>query len=115
MLSSDYYFPSSGPYAATACIDADTFRPSTKQLAIIEQGFEQVKVYPNPATDVLHLQGLAIGSSWALYDMSGKLLKHEEALSNNLSIDVKDLAAGIYQLKITNKDGREGSAKVMKE
>ena len=115
LLSSDYYFPSSGPYTANACIDADTFRPSTKQLAIVEQGFEQVKVYPNPANDVLHIQGIEVGSSLALYDISGKLLKHEEALSNNLNIDVKDLASGIYQLKISTKDGKEGTAKVMKE
>jgi hypothetical protein len=83
--------------------------------AIPEQALAQVLVYPNPATELLHIQGIEVGSSWALYDMSGKLLKHEEALSNNISIDVKDLAAGIYQLKITNKDGREGTAKVMKE
>ncbi len=49
VVAGDYTYPSSGTFAVTTVIDADTFRPITKMLGIKEQGFEQVKICPNPA------------------------------------------------------------------
>ncbi|MDI9320575.1 MAG: T9SS type A sorting domain-containing protein [Phycisphaerales bacterium] len=107
-----------------ASIDADTFRVTVlvwskdtlpSKGAIHEQSRTQVLVYPNPATDLLQIQAVEIGSSIALFDISGKLVKQEEVHTNNMSIDIKDLASGLYQLRITCKDGRTGTAQVKKE
>jgi hypothetical protein len=90
-------------------------RDTNKVNSIATFRESQVLVYPNPAKDVLHIQGIEVASVLMLYDVAGKLIKQEEAKSNDVSIDVKDVASGIYQLKITSPSGGEGSAKVMKE
>lgn len=115
LISSDFYFPTSGSYILTASVDADTFRPTGKEMGIIEKGFEQVKIYPNPATDFINMVGVESGSSIELYDMMGKLLKNEKVKMNNAVLDVKLLPAGVYHLKITNKEGHVGTARVAKE
>ena len=107
-----------------ASIDADTFRVTVlvwsndtlpTKGAIREQAPTQVLVYPNPTSELLHIQAIEIGCSIALFDVNGKLVKQVDANSNQMSIDIKDLATGLYQLKIAYKDGRVGTAQVMKE
>jgi hypothetical protein len=64
-----------------------------------------ISVYPNPANDhftVRNSSGNLI--SVALYDVSGRLIKHETG-SGALRIDISEAAAGIYQLRADTDAG----------
>lgn len=61
-------------------------------------------IYPNPASDVLNLEGLENVESYAIYDMTGRKL----AQPNNSSkqIDVSHLNNGVYLLQINTDKGQ---------
>lgn len=67
---------------------------------------DTIKIYPNPADDLLNINSLSekIGNaSLKIYDLNGRLLKHKQANFNELQqIDVSQLQSGIYLLKIEN-------------
>ncbi len=68
----------------------------------------KVKVFPNPASNQLHIQvdEGQIKTLW-LYDMTGKLLLHNElkSLSDHCILDLPELKTGNYWLKITTEKG----------
>ena len=59
-------------------------------------------VYPNPATDMVNIQAENV-QSVEIINMQGQLVKMEVGEVN--SISVKDLANGIYTLKLTTENG----------
>ena len=61
-----------------------------------------VKVYPNPATDLVHIGGVEV-SEVRVYNVTGQLLKTVRGCNE---ITVSDLPAGTYLLRITDVDGR---------
>lgn len=104
-------------------IDADTFRISplvwgrdtNKVNAIPSYATMPVLVYPNPTKDVFLIQGLEMGCSIALYDVAGVLLKKISVTTPIVSVDLKDVAVGLYLLRVTTADGHIGAAQVRKE
>ena len=69
-----------------------------------------VKVYPNPASTTIHINGVNNGASIAIYDIIGRRVMHE-AFSNDLSIG--QLSNGLYLLNITTAEGSVISKKIM--
>lgn len=61
--------------------------------------------YPNPVSDILHLNTDGKISHIEIYDMSGRCVKSINAEGNRLEIDVKSIDSGLYILRITGKDG----------
>lgn len=77
-----------------------------------------VTVYPNPATDILtiNVKDFSGNMNVELYDVKGqKVLSQNEAnFSNEKSINISSLAAGIYVLKV-NADNLSYTQKVIKK
>lgn len=116
LVASDFYYPSSGAYAVTAVIDADTFRPTKEELTIREQGFAQVNLHPNPTSDYLFIEGVEKGDMVELFDLNGRIVKgFIAAQTGKQEMDIRDFAAGVYNLKISNYKGIVGTTKVVKE
>lgn len=66
---------------------------------------EQVILYPNPATDILNIAQLNFTPTTAnIYDVAGRLVKRIQLpqQATALSIDVKELPAGLYMLHLYN-------------
>ena len=63
---------------------------------------EEVNVYPNPATDMLHIDGSNI-QSVSLYNLQGQCVMTESGNVNELSIS--NLSRGMYILKVTTDNG----------
>ena len=63
---------------------------------------EEIVVYPNPATDVLHIDGNNI-QNVAVYNLQGQCVLTESGNVNELSIS--NLARGMYLLKVTTDNG----------
>jgi len=59
---------------------------------------KNIKVYPNPANNVLFIDGLNENTEFAMYDINGKLLIIKK-ISNN-QFDISHLRPGIYFIKV---------------
>lgn len=59
------------------------------------------KVYPNPATDFIHIEGVK-DQDFSIYNAAGQLVKNGSMKQG--IIEVKDLVKGMYILKIKEKE-----------
>lgn len=78
-----------------------TFGQLSKQLA-----------YPNPARDIVYIQDADNVKSVSVIDMNGKTVK-DSGITAGGTIRVDGLNAGMYLLKVINKDGEVGSQKII--
>lgn len=76
----------------------------------------EVSVYPNPASTVVTIRNerMEQGSA-SVYDIYGRLCQTVELTGNVTVVNVADLPAGIYLLKMNYADGRVASRKFVKE
>ena len=86
------------------------FYQTYQTLAVKDTAKIQVKIFPNPAKDVLHITSEKQLQSVEIYDLLGRLLKTET--KNN--INVSQLAKGTYLIKIKT-GGQEVIEKFIKE
>lgn len=87
---------------------------STNFLNEIENELD-IKLYPNPATDIIRIDGLSNVDNVIIYDFMGRMVKSKYANldQNNMEIDIKDLKNGIYYLTVLNKDVKIFSKKLI--
>jgi len=64
-----------------------------------ENNAENVILYPNPANNVIHIEGLEGASEVLIYNIYGVRVK-TRTLSGDGDINVSDLAAGLYLLRV---------------
>lgn len=72
-----------------------------------------VKVYPNPFTDVLNIADVSKVKSISIMDVSGKLVKTIDKPANALHLG--DLTAGMYLVVLNMNDGSKQTIKAMKK
>ena len=72
-----------------------------------------IKVYPNPFSDQINLEGIENFHSWQLYDMYGRLVRRGVARSSNL--DLSGLRSGSYVLLITTTEGEQFHQTLIKQ
>jgi len=65
-------------------------------------GAPEINLYPNPAVDYIRIDSPIEITSWTLFDLSGKTVKHA---ASDLQIPVNDLPAGFYFLKLDTVNG----------
>lgn len=75
---------------------------------------DEVKLYPNPTNDVLHIKGVTEGSIIQLFDMMGRSLHKSIAVMNKESIEMGYYNTGSYILHVTDIEGRLTIHKVIK-
>jgi PKD repeat protein len=78
-------------------------------------GFENVDIYPNPATQSITIEHIASGISIALYNTTGQCVLRTVTSGNKSVIDVSNLSNGIYMIRLTGKDGKQGISKFVKQ
>jgi len=87
-----------------------------QQTALSVKGMaalEGVKVYPNPAADVLAIEGAA-GAHFSIANSLGQILLEGRIHSGNAQVDVSALPAGLYLLRLTDANGNRGVMQLMK-
>ena len=62
-----------------------------------------VKIYPNPATDMIFVENLA-GGELSIISMNGSVVLSRNIDANKTSIDVSSLADGVYIIKTVNNN-----------
>ena len=86
-----------------ATVGKITFKEDAAVTGIsVSQNEVEIKLYPNPFTDYIIIDSPVDITSWTLFDLNGKILKHSVA---TLQIQVSNLPAGIYFLKIDSANG----------
>jgi hypothetical protein len=74
----------------------------------------EVKIYPNPAKDILFVDGIIDKNLLEIYNLNGVLIQ-QQTLSTSNYIDIHELPTGIYVIKISNLLTHQiGTAKFIK-
>jgi hypothetical protein len=61
-----------------------------------------ISLYPNPATEQLHIQGAQAGEPWEIIDMTGRRIRNGTINKRPLQIiSILGLPAGLYHLKLS--------------
>ena len=86
-------------------------------VSVKEASTEHINIYPNPVNDILNIE---TGSDKIRYiqiiDITGKVLLSAESQSaGKTEVDVKDLSAGCYFLRLTATDGTKRILKFIKK
>jgi hypothetical protein len=78
---------------------------SYKQPTSVEEAAKasQYTMFPNPATNVLHIQG-AVNADYTVTDVTGRVLLQGKLDSRNNTIAIENLAKGFYVANIIEKD-----------
>jgi hypothetical protein len=104
MLSNDIQFVSSTDhwynlaYSSSivfSCASVPLGDKSNKEL-------ETIKLFPNPANSVLHIEVLPKSWTISVTDATGKIYKQLKGSQSSLTINTADLASGLYLIQITN-------------
>ena len=69
-------------------------------VIIDEHIFDDVKIFPNPATDILNITSSETISEIEIVNVMGQVVKRIEVNSDNAVCDVDDLRSGVYVVRI---------------
>ncbi|WP_319503121.1 T9SS type A sorting domain-containing protein [uncultured Draconibacterium sp.] len=74
-------------------------------VGIYTQDLADVRIFPNPATDYIKIQGAQLQQyECIVYDLSGRMLIHKQG-NGDLKLDLSDLNASYYLIEI-RKEGK---------
>jgi hypothetical protein len=74
-------------------------------LDVLSLSADNISLFPNPANTLVHISSNAgLVESGAVYDVSGKKIKNI-MLSNNMTIDVREIPNGIYYVLLNSYSG----------
>ena len=96
-----------GCSAMSACFDVATLSGNSFDLA-------KLSYYPNPVIDVLTISYTNEITAVQVYDISGRLVRDMKPNSNEVTVDLSDLAASVYVVKVF-ADTTSGEFKVVKK
>ena len=81
-----------------------------------QDGETNLNVYPNPADDILYveLSGAGIANA-TLYDLQGRVVwaNHDSPIQGIATLNVRNVPAGVYVLRVTDVNGKEYHRKVV--
>ena len=63
----------------------------------------QITIYPNPVSDLLHIEGVASESIVTLYDMTGRPVLSTRACGGVVTLDMSGFKQGVYLCRIHSK------------
>lgn len=76
---------------------------SRVQMLIYQTG--NIRIWPNPAKDLVQIDGLSNNSNIRIYDLAGRLMAEQKTNKSFIEISLRDLSEGTYQIQILNADG----------
>lgn len=89
----------------------ETGESEISEIGFITAGMEDdafaktLQVYPNPAKDVIFLDGLKQSATYEIYNMYGSMLKTHKTSNSVEQIFISDLSSGSYVIRIISTQG----------
>jgi len=74
-----------------------------------------LSVYPNPARDVIRVNGIQESGAYKLLDMVGRVLQTGTVDNVNNEVNLKSVAKGVYLLEVNNNGGQKTISKIIKQ
>ncbi len=108
-LTGNDYYGNTIKMLCMLSISQNYFPPQVALLStnVHEANKATIKLFPNPAKDVLNLEmTLHNYTTYTIYDVQGQLVREEKINGLKQNIDVKELNAGIYFLRLTSSNGQ---------
>lgn len=93
------------------CTNVETIEVGS-QVNIAENNPSALRIYPNPAVGNLNI-ALAGAFSYTLYNVNGDVVANGNA-ANSTTVDLHELASGIYFIQVSSQDGMTQTLKVTK-
>lgn len=81
--------------------------------ATVNLTFPAIKLYPNPVENYLFVESHVDWMSYQLYDLQGRLLAEGSEMEQGIA--VAWLKAGMYVLRLTDKQGRTNTARFIRK
>ena len=91
------YFDANPPVVTNTTYGITSLPSATPQVKVPQH----IKVYPNPANDVLNIENAAASNLYIL-NISGTVIEQQYLATDNATIDISRLAPGVYILKTVN-------------
>lgn len=90
--------------------DFGSYTPFTETscdiLGVNDNAFQNIAVYPNPATEMLNISSQTnIISEIQIFDYLGKLIVKQSNFISNDMVDISNLPSGNYLIKLTSQNG----------
>lgn len=94
----------------TPCNPSKSIITTISNIATNEPGYgvneigslNNIRVYPNPASNILHIENISNNAVMSVYDYCGKVVMNVSAAK---TIDISRLAPGVYCLRVTDGKG----------
>jgi len=102
------------PQPKTAMSNCITVRVNTTGIVNTER-MQGVKIYPNPVTDELKIEGITTGTEITITDVLGRTVLHNMATNETETIHTATWANGTYLLQLNAKDSKHMAAIVVKQ
>ena len=84
-------------------------------LAIANFISDNIKIYPNPVKDILHINLIKLADySFAIYDLNGREIRQKQNLALQNSIDLSILSNGVYFIKLIDRSQQTTTLKFVK-
>jgi len=88
---------------------------ATAYVGTEEQSLEVLSAYPNPTTDVLNITLNENATSVSILGLDGKLISTDIVNSNIVTLNVAELAAGVYFYEVITAEGDKVRNKFIKK
>lgn len=76
---------------------------------------DNLVVYPNPVADVITVSNKSTLAGVAVLNLLGQQVLYQSANENKVQLNVSQLSAGTYILKVNTEDGRSGTVRIVKK
>jgi hypothetical protein len=105
-------FSSSGKLTLTASLEGNPTVTATDSAvmvyqqnptSIVKSSFEKIKLYPNPASENIHIEGID-NATIEIYDITGNKVLALRHYTNNQLVSVDHLTKGIYIIKLSEQE-----------
>lgn len=90
--------------ARTTNVSDGGTKPADERTTPLTLGFEELSIYPNPATNVLDLKTKdAIDAQVVVLDVNGRIVRTAQLNGHELRLKIEDLPSGAYVIRIRNE------------
>ncbi len=104
--TANIYFDFNSPVITNTAITTFTDFSSVTEMN------NDIKIYPNPTTNIVHISSSKLIQSIQVYNQLGELVFTE---NNPSQINLSNFGKGVYFLRVTNIDGQISNQKVIKK
>lgn len=83
--------------------------------AVIKPQAQQLKLYPNPSSDLIRIQKIPSPSRFVIFDLTGKTVAKGGISTEKPLVDISHLPSGTFLLQVSTSQGEITTQQIIKE